>query len=156
MIEVVAESITLAKVGGGLDRYHWDEDTNSMVFEYQIDPGEYIHKSRQMLIRADGALCAIEEGLGGYYVVGVVNEGNYIAASRNFASRTIPEYWDGDLNKDQIVNIIDLNMILIGWGKSVSEDPATLSIIDSDGSGVIDMPDLTTVLIDWGKTGYKP
>ncbi len=63
------------------------------------------------------------------------------------------EYRDGDRNKDLFVDIIDLNMVLIDWGKSGGFVDA-----NSDGNedGTIDIVDLNLVLIDWGKTGYKP
>ena len=28
------------------------------------------------------------------------------------------EYWDGDLNTDEAVDIVDLNTVLIDWGKT--------------------------------------
>ena len=57
---------------------------------------------------------------------------------------------DGDLNKDGIVNIVDLNMVLIAWGKSGAaiSDPRT----DVYADGTIDIADLNVVLIDWGQT----
>ena len=62
-------------------------------------------------------------------------------------------YWDGDLNTDLAVGIIDLNMVLIDWGKTGGfSDPRS----DADGSGTVGIIDLNTVLIDWGKTGYQP
>ena len=63
---------------------------------------------------------------------------------------THPDYLPGDLNKDGTTDIIDLNMVLIDWGKSVPNlsDPNS----DADGSGTVDIVDLNTVLIDWGKT----
>ena len=61
--------------------------------------------------------------------------------------------WPGDLNTDLAVDIIDLNMVLIDWGKSVPNLADDRS--DADGSGTVDIVDLNTVLIDWGKTGYE-
>ncbi len=58
----------------------------------------------------------------------------------------------GDLNEDGIVDIVDLNMILIDWGKSVPNLANPDS--DADGSGTIDIVDLNVVLIDWGKVTY--
>ena len=55
----------------------------------------------------------------------------------------------GDLNEDGGVNLIDLNMVLIDWGKSgpAISDPRS----DADGNGTVDLIDLNIVLIDWGK-----
>ncbi len=64
-----------------------------------------------------------------------------------------PEYWPGDLNTDEIVNITDLNMVLIDWSKSGGFTDARS---DANGDGTIDITDLNTVLIDWSKTGFQP
>ncbi|KKK61242.1 hypothetical protein LCGC14_3016280 [marine sediment metagenome] len=63
------------------------------------------------------------------------------------------EYWDGDLNTDEAVDIVDLNTVLIDWGKTGGFADARS---DADGSGTVDIVDLNTVLIDWGKTGFQP
>ncbi|KKL25892.1 hypothetical protein LCGC14_2400740, partial [marine sediment metagenome] len=57
--------------------------------------------------------------------------------------------WPGDLNDDGVDNIVDLNMVLIDWGKTGGFADARS---DADGSGAVDIVDLNTVLIDWGKT----
>lgn len=53
------------------------------------------------------------------------------------------------LNRDGIVDIVDLNMVLIAWGKTGAEitDPRT----DPNADGNVDIIDLNYVLIDWGK-----
>ena len=57
--------------------------------------------------------------------------------------------WPGDLDESGTVDIVDLNMVLIDWGKTGGfADPRS----DADGSGTVDIVDLNTVLIDWGKT----
>ena len=55
----------------------------------------------------------------------------------------------GDLNADGVVDIIDLNMVLIDWGKTGAEisDPNS----DADDSGTITVIDLNHVLIHWGE-----
>ena len=68
-------------------------------------------------------------------------------------SAPAPEYWPGDLNTDEIVNIVDLNMVLIDWSKS---DGFTDVRSDANGDGTVDIVDLNTVLIDWSKTGFQP
>ena len=57
----------------------------------------------------------------------------------------------GDLNDDGVVDIIDLNLVLIDWGRTdgAITDPNS----DADGDGTVDVVDLNTVLIDWGKSG---
>ena len=57
---------------------------------------------------------------------------------------------DGDLNRSGAVDIVDLNMVLIDWGKTGSAicDPRT----DVYADGIINIVDLNVVLIDWGKT----
>ncbi|HDY65441.1 MAG TPA: hypothetical protein ENH84_04315 [Phycisphaerae bacterium] len=56
----------------------------------------------------------------------------------------------GDLNDDGVCDIVDLNMVLIDWGKTGGfADPRS----DGDNSGTVDIVDLNMVLIDWGKTG---
>ncbi len=54
----------------------------------------------------------------------------------------------GDFNNDGTVDIIDLNMILIDWGKTGGFVDANS---DGDGSGTVDIIDLNMILIDWGK-----
>ncbi len=60
-----------------------------------------------------------------------------------------PMTFDGDLNGDGKVDIVDMNMVLIDWNKSMPDlaDPNS----DADGSGTVDLTDLNTVLIDWNK-----
>ncbi len=55
----------------------------------------------------------------------------------------------GDLNGDDIVGLIDLNMILIDWGRTgeAISDPRT----DVSGDGTVGIEDLNAVLIDWGQ-----
>ena len=57
----------------------------------------------------------------------------------------------GDANDDNTIDIIDLNMILIDWGKSHPNltDPRS----DANGDGIVDITDLNIVLIGWGNTG---
>ena len=55
----------------------------------------------------------------------------------------------GDLNSDGEINISDLNMVLIDWGKS--PDDINDLRADSNGDGKVDIVDLNTILIDWGK-----
>ncbi len=59
--------------------------------------------------------------------------------------------YEGDLNTDGAVDIIDLNMLLIDWGKTGAaiSDPRA----DASGDGTVDIIDLNYVLIDWGKGG---
>ncbi len=57
--------------------------------------------------------------------------------------------WPGDLNGDGVVDIVDLNMVLIDWGKTGGFVDANS---DGDNSGTVDIVDLNMVLIDWGKT----
>ncbi len=54
----------------------------------------------------------------------------------------------GDLNNDNIVDIVDLNLILIHWGQSgqIGDTRA-----DPTRDGVVDIADLNTVLIEWGQ-----
>ncbi len=53
----------------------------------------------------------------------------------------------GDLNGDGTVNIVDLNMVLIDWGKTGGlTDPRS----DANSDGTVDIVDLNFVLIDWG------
>ncbi len=52
------------------------------------------------------------------------------------------------------MDIIDLNLVLIAYGKTTEEDPIAVPAADVDGNGLIDIIDLNAVLIDWGKTGY--
>ncbi len=61
-------------------------------------------------------------------------------------------YLDGDLNEDLIVDLIDLNMVLIDWGKIAG---FFFSTSDADDNGTVDIVDLNMVLIDWGKTGLQ-
>ncbi len=56
----------------------------------------------------------------------------------------------GDLNGDGTVDIVDLNIILIDWGRSGGA--ITYPRADSNSDGTVDIVDLNTVLIDWGKT----
>ena len=58
--------------------------------------------------------------------------------------------FEGDLNDDGSVGLIDLNMMLIDWGKSGAaiSDPRT----DVNGDGTVGIEDLNAVLIDWGKS----
>ncbi len=66
---------------------------------------------------------------------------------------TYLECWDGDLNTNLVVDIVDLNMVLIDWGKTGGfADPRS----DGNGDGTVSIIDLNMVLIDWGKTGYQP
>ena len=60
-------------------------------------------------------------------------------------------YLSGDLNEDLVVDITDLNMVLIDWGKSGGFVDANS---DGDENGTIDITDLNLVLIDWGKAGW--
>ena len=64
-----------------------------------------------------------------------------------------PEFWPGDRNEDEVVDIVDLNIVLIGWGQTGAgiTDPRA----DANGDGVVDIVDLNIVLIDWGKTGFQ-
>lgn len=56
---------------------------------------------------------------------------------------------DGDLDLSGAVDIFDLNMVLIDWGKAAPNltDPRS----DGNGDGTVDIIDLNMVLIDWGK-----
>ncbi len=56
----------------------------------------------------------------------------------------------GDLSDDGRVDIVDLNMVLIDWGKSGGFVDLRS---DANGDGTVNLIDLNTVLIDWGKTG---
>lgn len=49
----------------------------------------------------------------------------------------------GDINRDNLVNIFDLSMLLSKWRMS---DPAS----DLDGSGIVDIFDLSRLLTNWG------
>ena len=55
----------------------------------------------------------------------------------------------GDLDNDGTVGIVDLNMVLIDWGKTGAA--ITDLRADTDLSGDIGLEDLNAVLIDWGK-----
>ena len=59
----------------------------------------------------------------------------------------------GDLSTDGIVDIIDLNILLINWGRQVP--PGDSESGDTNGDGLVDIIDLNAVLIDWGK-GVPP
>ncbi len=59
----------------------------------------------------------------------------------------------GDLDEDGKVDIVDLNMVLIDWGKTGS---FVDSRSDADDSGTVTIIDLNIVLIDWGKTIPSP
>ncbi|KKK72390.1 hypothetical protein LCGC14_2904330, partial [marine sediment metagenome] len=67
-----------------------------------------------------------------------------------------PNYWLGDLNHDLVVDVLDLNMVLIVWGKTVEDDPISVPLADVNYDGTVDISDLNAVLIDWGKTGFAP
>ena len=56
----------------------------------------------------------------------------------------------GDFSEDDTVDIVDLNMLLIDWGKTglaITDQRA-----DTNSDDKVDIIDLNTVLIDWGKT----
>ncbi len=55
----------------------------------------------------------------------------------------------GDLNGDGTVDLVDLNIILIQWGKTGAG--ITDLRADTDLSGDVGLEDLNAVLIDWGK-----
>ena len=87
-------------------------------------------------------------------VANTASESTTITMNADYTvTATFAEFLDGDHNEDLAVDIIDLNMVLIDWGKSGGFVDA-----NSDGNedGTIDIVDLNLVLIDWGKTGYKP
>ena len=87
-------------------------------------------------------------------VANTASESTTITMNADYTvTATFAEFLNGDLNEDLNVNITDLNMVLIDWGKSGGFVDA-----NSDGNedGTIDIVDLNLVLIDWGKTGYKP
>jgi len=50
----------------------------------------------------------------------------------------------GDINGDGVVNIIDLFLLLISWGKNPS------NTADLDGNGVVNLRDLLILLANWG------
>ncbi len=145
-----------AKEGGGLYRIDRPEggDNLELIFlnshEYTaLYPQEWGDHAG---IRADGTLEVFDEYGETFEVVGT---GKYKAVAEGVAAQVPdPEYWPGDRNKDLVVDITDLNMILIAWGKTVQEYPIVVPDADYDGNGVINMIDLNAVLIDWGKTGY--
>ncbi len=56
---------------------------------------------------------------------------------------------DGDVSRDGVVDITDLNMILMNWGRTGGD--IVPSRTDIDGDGAITITDLNHVLIDWGK-----
>jgi len=68
---------------------------------------------------------------------------------------TYGKYLHGDLNMDKQVQIIDLNMVLIDWGKSGGFADPNSDVYPSP-DGTINITDLNTVLIDWGKSGFQP
>ena len=87
-------------------------------------------------------------------VANTASESTTITMNADYTvTATFAEFLNGDLNEDLNVNITDLNMVLIDWGKSGGFVDA-----NSDGNedGTINITDLNLVLIDWGKTGYKP
>ncbi len=65
------------------------------------------------------------------------------------AATPTPNDISGDLNYDGFVDIVDLNIVLINWGQSVT----TGSWLEGDpsGDGVVAIEDLNTVLIGWGQ-----
>ncbi len=56
---------------------------------------------------------------------------------------------DGDLNRNGVVDIADLNMVLMNWGKSGGDILPPQA--DANGDDTVDIVDLNMVLIDWGK-----
>ena len=81
---------------------------------------------------------------GQYEIVAYATDGG---GNTGWSSVTVSLH-PGDLDRSGGVNIVDLNMVLIDWGKTGSfVDPRS----DSDGSGTVDIIDLNTVLVDWGK-----
>ncbi len=71
-----------------------------------------------------------------------------IASGGSFCLAIKAVYLPGDLNEDGAVDIVDLNMLLIDWGKTGGFSDARS---DANGDGTVDIVDLNTVLIDWGK-----
>ena len=60
----------------------------------------------------------------------------------------------GDLNGDGTVDLVDLNIILIQWGKKGAA--ITDLRADTNLNGDVGLEDLNAVLIDWGKTSVQP
>ncbi len=58
-----------------------------------------------------------------------------------------------DLNEDLVVDIVDLNMVLIDWGRSGLAITDTRA--DANNDGTVDIVDLNTVLIGWGKSVHQ-
>ena len=51
----------------------------------------------------------------------------------------------GDVNRDCLVNVVDLNHVLAGFGGSAEH-------LDLSGDGVVDDVDLELLLVVWGST----
>lgn len=60
------------------------------------------------------------------------------------------EYLLGDVNKDGIVNIVDLSIIALAYG-SPQTDPTWNPDADLNKDGTVGLEDLVTVLVDYGK-----
>ena len=99
-----------------------------------------------LAIRSDGAVEHIY-----YYPTGDYSKVELISAERHIAvtAFALIRAIKGDINGDGQVDMSDLNMVLIDWGKSAGEiaDP----FVDTNKDGIVDITDLNAVLIDWGK-----
>jgi len=57
----------------------------------------------------------------------------------------------GDVNGDELVNVIDLSMVSVGYGALKGEDAYDVDL-DLNNDGIVDMKDLTAVAINLGAT----
>jgi hypothetical protein len=56
--------------------------------------------------------------------------------------------YPGDINRDGIINLLDLNYIAFNWGKTVPPAPAKA---DLNGDGIINLLDLNPIAFNWNK-----
>lgn len=61
------------------------------------------------------------------------------------------EYLLGDVNKDGIVNIVDLSIVSLAYG-STPTNPTWNPDADLNKDGTVGIEDLVTVIVDYGKT----
>ncbi len=135
-------------------------DIDVLVIDIDVEEGGAIAGIFGCELFTSGWLLAVLGGEPSGYINQVhLDFRNYDADPNNLAGTMyfdLPADFDvvtpglaGDLNGDWSVDIVDLNMVLIDWGKSgaaISDSRADVS-----GDGTVGIEDLNTVLIDWGQ-----
>jgi len=72
----------------------------------------------------------------------------------NSTSKALMIYYLTDLNKDGIVNIVDITIVAVAWipEGTTPEHPKWNPIADIDNNGIINIVDIAKVAVDFGKT----